>query len=109
MISIDAMNDIAIRQNEPRMLDLLKARRATYDRATKVQVAQLLVVIALPLVLAVMGLLCDESRAWVAVVSFLAVVLDGLVLDRRQRVLCQRRSDSRPAGRSKSRPLLMRA
>ncbi|TPG21765.1 hypothetical protein EAH87_04820 [Sphingomonas koreensis] len=84
------MNDIANRQNEPRMLDLMKARRATYDRATAVQVMQLIVVIALPLALAILGLFYDASRPWVAIGSFLAVIVDGLVLDRRQRVLIER-------------------
>lgn len=84
------MNKIAAQQNEPRMLDLLKARRATYDRATVAQVLQLIVVIALPLALAIVGLICAESRPWVAVTSFLAVIIDALVLDRRQRLLIER-------------------
>lgn len=84
------MNNIASQQNEPRMLDLLKARRATYDRATLAQVFQLIVVIALPLGLAVLGLLCTESRPWVAITSFFAVIIDAWVLDRRQRLLIGR-------------------
>jgi hypothetical protein len=83
------MNDIAFRQNEPRLLDFMKARRATYDRATVLQVWQLIVVIALPLTLAVLGLFFEASRAWVAVISFLAVIVDGLLLDRQQRVLIE--------------------
>ena len=72
------------------MLDLLKARRATYDRATVAQVFQLIVVIALPLALASVGLICAESRPWVAITSFFAVIVDAWVLDRRQRLLIQR-------------------
>ncbi len=84
------MNNIAAQQNEPRMLDLLKARRATYDRATLAQVFQLIVVIALPLCLAILGLVCPESRPWVAITSFFAVIVDAWVLDRRQRLLIGR-------------------
>lgn len=84
------MNNIAAQQNEIRMLDLLMARRATYDRATVAQVIQLIVVIALPLGLAILGLICAESRPWVAILSFLAVIVDAWGLDRRQRVLIER-------------------
>lgn len=84
------MNDIAIRQNQPQMLELLKARGATYRRATAVQAMQLGVVVALPLSLAVLGLLYGTARPWVALFSFLAVIVDSLVLDRRQRLLLER-------------------
>ncbi len=72
------------------MLDLLRARQRIYTLATRVQAAQLTVAVALPLVLAAIGLIEESARPWVAVASLLAVVCDSLVLDRRQRLLLER-------------------
>ncbi|MES2443943.1 MAG: S-4TM family putative pore-forming effector [Pseudomonadota bacterium] len=84
------MNQIARLQNEPRALELLKARQSTYRRASLVQGAQLVVAVVLPLALAVIGLVCEESRPWVAITALAAVIFDTLVLDRRQRLLLER-------------------
>lgn len=72
------------------MLDLLRSRQRIYTLATRVQAAQLVVAVALPLALAGIGLIEERTRPWVAVASLLAVVCDALVLDRRQRLLLER-------------------
>lgn len=79
------MNNITVEQNAPQSLRLLRARSRVYQEAKSFQVAQLLIVVLLPMVAAVTGLASADSRPYVAALSLLATFVDVLWLDRVQR------------------------
>jgi hypothetical protein len=79
------MNNLTVEQNEPQSLRLLRARSRVYQEAKIYQVAQLLIVVLLPMVAAVNGLASAASRPYVAALSLLATFMDVLWLDRVQR------------------------
>ncbi|WP_375404232.1 S-4TM family putative pore-forming effector [uncultured Sphingomonas sp.] len=79
------MNEIPDRQNSDRSIRLLRARKQVYAVAERFQVAQLLVVVALPIIAAVFGLAVPEYRAHVALLALIATLSDLLFLDRMQR------------------------
>lgn len=79
------VNEIPVRQNTERSIELLRARKQVYAAAERFQIAQLLMVVALPIVAAVFGLAMPEYRAHVALLALIATLTDLLFLDRLQR------------------------
>lgn len=74
--------DWCARQNEPQFLQLLRARSETYRRATQLQVVQLIVTVAVPVVSAVIGLIFPDVRPYVATIAIAVTLIDIAVLDR---------------------------
>jgi SMODS-associating 4TM effector domain len=56
-----------------------------YAEAVRLQVAQLLLTVALPAFSAVVGLLVEQTRPYVAVLAFVVTIADVWWLDRSQR------------------------
>ena len=79
------LNSISERQNEAHFLHLLRARQRIYMEASKLQVAQLLLVVLLPVLGAVAGLIWPDLRPYVASLALVIAVLDTAWLDRWQR------------------------
>lgn len=79
------MNSIPERQNEEHFLRLLRARSQTYAQTSRLQVAQLLLVVLLPVVGSIAGLLWTDLRPYVASLALVIAVLDTAWLDRWQR------------------------
>lgn len=70
------------RQNDEESLRLLRARQATFFRASAVLIAQMVTTVALPIGGAIYGLFDAEVRPFVAFFSLLATLVDIVVLDR---------------------------
>ncbi|HYH70085.1 MAG TPA: S-4TM family putative pore-forming effector [Methyloceanibacter sp.] len=79
------MNDIPSRQNAPGSQELMKAREHLYARATRLQIAQLFCTVVFPMIFAIVGLLTEAARPYVALAAFAMTVLDLAALDRAQR------------------------
>jgi len=79
------LNSISERQNEAHFLHLLRARQRIYMEASKLRVAQLLLVVLLPVLGAVAGLIWPDLRPYVASLALVIAVLDTAWLDRWQR------------------------
>ena len=75
-------NTIPERQNAPDMMRLLRARSEIYRGAEKIQWAQLLFTVLLPVVSAVVGLAVPATRPFVAALSLALVLIDISLLDR---------------------------
>ena len=80
-------NAIPQAQNAESALKLMRARQATYAKASLIQSLQLVVTILAPVLGAVIGLKDPASRPYVAAASVAASLLDAAVFDRAQRKL----------------------
>lgn len=76
------LNPVPSRQNEPQFMQLLRARSETYRRATRLQVIQIIVTVAVPVVSAVIGLIFPHVRPYVAMIAIAVTLIDIAVLDR---------------------------
>jgi hypothetical protein len=85
MRQVTAVNSIPEHQNSASFLRLLRARSHVYAEAVRLQVAQLLLTVALPAFSAVVGLLVEQTRPYVAVLAFVVTIADVWWLDRSQR------------------------
>ena len=83
-------NTIPQAQVSDRALQQLRARQAVYASATRIQVVQLLVTVAFPVVAAIVGLYFQAARPYVAAGSIGASLFDVAVFDRAQRGLLER-------------------
>lgn len=81
------MNEIGIRQNEEPQIELLRARRELYHRATQLLKAQIAVTVVLPVIAAFAAMLLPALRPIVAVAAVAAVLIDVIFLDRPQKKL----------------------
>lgn len=79
------MNDIPLRQNQDANLRLLRARQEMFHRAKLVFIAQLLLTVLLPVSGAIWGLVHEDQRATIALLSLVMTVVDAALLDRAQR------------------------
>lgn len=79
------MNSIPVDQNSPEFMRLMRARSRIYQEASRFQIAQLIVAVAVPVAGAIVGLRYPEGRAYVAALALAATFLDVLWLDRAQR------------------------
>jgi hypothetical protein len=79
------MNTIAKDQNSPQFQRVLKARQRIYWEATKLQIAQLIATVLLPVTGAVLATFSAPSRPWVALYGLVVSVLDIFWIDRSQR------------------------
>ncbi|MEQ7154154.1 S-4TM family putative pore-forming effector [Brevundimonas aurifodinae] len=79
------MNDIPLRQNQEANLRLLRARQEMFHRAKLVFIAQLLLTVLLPVSGAIWGLVHEDQRATIALLSLVMTVVDAALLDRAQR------------------------
>jgi hypothetical protein len=77
-----SVNAIPERQNTPEFIRLLRARSQTYRRAVQLQVVQLVLTVAVPVVSAILGLLVVEARPYVAALALAITLIDIAVLDR---------------------------
>ena len=73
------------RQNSPRGMKLLRARSEIYQRAARLQKAQFTLTVLVPFVGAVLGLLFEDARSYVAASSLVIAILDIALFDRAQR------------------------
>jgi hypothetical protein len=79
------MNTIAEDQNSPPFQRLLKARQHVYWEATRLQIAQLIATVLLPVSGAALATFVATSRPWVALYGLVVTVLDVFWIDRSQR------------------------
>lgn len=79
------LSDIDLDQNASENLILLKARQGLYIIAVRWQVAQLLIVVLVPLVGAISSILVPEFKSVFAAMSVGITILDVIVLDRQYR------------------------
>lgn len=79
------MNSIAHDQDTPSFQRLLKARQRIYSDATRYQIIQLILTVALPVCGAVLGFFFSQSRPYVAIYGLIATALDVMWIDRAQR------------------------
>lgn len=78
-------SDIASRQDEPRDFLLMEARQWRWKVASRWQVAQLILVVALPAILAILGLVCPTAKPAVSFLAVLITLIDVTLLDRQYR------------------------
>jgi hypothetical protein len=81
------MNTIARDQDTPEFQRLVKARQRIYSDATRYQILQMTLTVALPVVGAVLALAYPEVRPYVALYGLIATGLDVMWIDRMQRRL----------------------
>jgi hypothetical protein len=81
------MNTIAQDQDTPKFQRLLKARQRVYSDATRYQILQMTLTVALPVVGAILALANQEARPYVALYGLIATALDVMWVDRMQRRL----------------------
>jgi hypothetical protein len=79
------VNTIGEDQNSPPFQRLLKARQRVYQEATRLQIAQLIATVLLPLAGAALATFVASSRPWVALYGLIVTVLDVFWIDRSQR------------------------
>jgi hypothetical protein len=79
------MNSIPARQNSPPFLCLLRARSRMYVDAVRLQRAQLLLTVIVPMIGAISGIIWVETRPWVGVSALAVTICDVSWLDRMQR------------------------
>lgn len=78
-------SDIASRQDEPRDFLFMEARQWRWKVASRWQVAQLILVVALPVILAILGLVCPAAKPAVSFIAVLITLIDVMLLDRQYR------------------------
>lgn len=76
------MNDIATKQIEPRMLDLLRARTLIYRRAKNYQAVFLIITLLLPVLGALAATVLPQIKPFVAAFALAFGFVDVLFLDR---------------------------
>ncbi|MET3225848.1 hypothetical protein ABIF35_006635 [Bradyrhizobium japonicum] len=81
------MNTIARDQDTPEFRRLLMARQRIYSDATRYQILQIALTVALPVVGAVLALAYPQARPYVALYGLIATALDVMWVDRMQRRL----------------------
>lgn len=81
------MNTIAQDQDTPEFQRLLKARQRVYSDATRCQILQIVLTIALPVLGAVLAFTHQQTRPYVALYGLIATALDVMWIDRMQRRL----------------------
>ena len=81
------MNTIAQDQDSPEFQRLLKARQRVYSEATRYQILQLMLTVALPVIGAVLAFSYSPARPYVACYGLIATGLDAMWVDRMQRRL----------------------
>ncbi|UGY02472.1 S-4TM family putative pore-forming effector [Bradyrhizobium quebecense] len=81
------MNTIARDQDTPEFQRLLMARQRIYSDATRYQILQIALTVALPVVGAVLALAYPQARPYVALYGLIATALDVMWVDRMQRRL----------------------
>lgn len=75
-------SDIAVRQNAPDLLRLLKARQWRWAMAQRWQKLQLAVVLVAPLLSATLGQVAAASRPWIAFLAVCLTIADTAWVDR---------------------------
>jgi SMODS-associating 4TM effector domain len=81
------VNSIPSRQNAPRILNLLRARRRLYQKAKRCQGAVALITLSLPIVGLAVATFLPEARAYVAAAALIFGVCEVIVLDRWNKAL----------------------
>jgi hypothetical protein len=81
------MNTVARDQDTPEFQQLLKARQLVYSDATRYQILQMVLTVALPVAGATLALAYPETRPYVALYGLIATALDVTWMDRVQRRL----------------------
>lgn len=81
------MNTIARDQDTPEFQRLLMARQRIYSDATRYQILQIALTVALPVIGAVLALAYPQARPYVALYGLIATALDVMWVDRMQRRL----------------------
>jgi hypothetical protein len=81
------MNTISRDQDTPEFQRLLKARQRVYSDATRYQILQMVLTVALPIAGAALALAFQEARPYVALYGLIATALDVMWIDRIQRQL----------------------
>jgi energy-converting hydrogenase Eha subunit E len=81
------MNTIGRDQDTPEFQQLLKARQRVYSDATRYQILQMMLTVELPVAGAVLALVYQEARPYVALYGLIATALDVTWIDRMQRRL----------------------
>jgi hypothetical protein len=81
------VNSIPSKQNTPRILNLLRARRRLYQKAKRYQGAVVLVTLSLPIVGLAVATFFPEARAYVAAAALVFGVCEVIVLDRWNKAL----------------------
>lgn len=79
------MNDIPAKQNSEPFLRLLRARSRVYDEAVRLQVMQLILTVAVPILTGFAGVFWEPIRPYVAIGALLIAIFDVAALDRMQR------------------------
>lgn len=79
-------NSIPTEQNSPPFLRLLRARSQIYSEAVRLQWAQLILTVLAPVLGAIAGMACPDTRPWVAVSALAITICDVSWLDRAQRL-----------------------
>lgn len=76
-----------MRQNDEDLLRLLRAREHTYTIATYILITQLTLTLGIPIIGGVISGLKPATQAWFAAASLAVILIDGLFLDRQQKLL----------------------
>lgn len=82
---LEALNDIPVRQNDPAMMKLLRAKCAAYDWAQRLYLLQFFTLVILPLGIATWQMLSSEAAWLTGAIGFLLVVVDWLIIERAQK------------------------
>ena len=85
-----AANKITVLQDDPAQINVLAARQDTYANATALLLVQLALNVGFPVVGAAIALFTPEIKPHVAALALAVIVLDTLLIDRRQRLLLRR-------------------
>lgn len=75
-------SDIAVRQNTPPLLRLLKARQWRWKVVERWQKSQIIAVVAAPLLSVTLGLVIEETRPWISLLAVCLTIADTAWIDR---------------------------
>jgi hypothetical protein len=81
----ERLSTIDIDQTLPENLRLMKARQGLFKVAVRWQIAQLLIVVAIPLIGAVLAVQCPDYKGPLGALSVMITITDVLFLDRQYR------------------------
>lgn len=76
------LNAIPDQQNQPKFIQLLRARSETYRCAVHWQVIQLTFTVLVPVVCAITGIFFSKTRPYMAMIAIVVTLMDIAILDR---------------------------
>lgn len=85
MTNFETKNTIPADQNAEQGQTLLKARQQCFSWATRLQIAQIVFTVLVPMIAAAAAIIWPTSRPFVATIALFVLLIDTVVLDRLQK------------------------